>query len=372
MSFIMNKSNLVIGELIRYSQQIKMDEIGLAGQEKLKNSRVLCIGLGGLGSPLLLYLAAAGVGVLGIVDDDIIELSNLHRQILYNHTHINKKKVAAAKEQLLAINPLIQIESYSRRLTEENAAELISQYDIIADGSDNFYTRYLIHSICFELEKPYVYASASHFQGYCSIFHGKQDPCFHCVFPVSINDTNMPSCEGSGVIGTLPGMLGIIQATEVIKWILQIGNPLKKRLLAINMLTMTFKDIIISKNPDCEFCIQNQPIKQLINPINCPTQNDPSHHRITLDEFYKLFTGRNNIQLIDVRSTKEHQIQNIGGLVLPLDELPQRLHELNPNQAVILYCQSGRRSKMALDILLKFGFASVKYLENGLKGITAD
>lgn len=361
-----------MSELIRYSQQIKMEEIGLDGQEKLKNSRVLCIGLGGLGSPLLLYLAAAGVGVLGIVDDDIIELSNLHRQILYNHTHINKKKAVAAKKQLLVINPLIQVKSYSRRLTEDNAAELISQYDIIADGTDNFYTRYLIHSICFELEKPYVYASASHFHGYCSIFHNKQDPCLHCVFPVSVHDTNMPNCEGSGVIGTLPGMLGLIQATETIKWILQIGNPLKKRLLAINMLTMTFKDIIISKNPECEFCMQNQSIKQLINPINCPTQNDPSRHRITLDEFYKLFTGRNNIQLIDVRSTKEHQIHNIGGLVLPLDEVPQRLHELNPNQPVILYCQSGRRSKMALDILLKSGFASVKYLENGLKGITTD
>lgn len=171
----MNKSNLAMNELTRYSQQIKMEEIGLDGQEKLKNSRVLCIGLGGLGSPLLLYLAAAGVGVLGIVDDDIIELSNLHRQILYNHTHINKKKAVTAKKQLLAINPLIQVESYSSRLTEENAAELITQYDIIADGTDNFYTRYLIHSICFKLEKPYVYASASGFQGYCSIFHGKKE-----------------------------------------------------------------------------------------------------------------------------------------------------------------------------------------------------
>lgn len=216
-----------MNKLTRYSQQIKMEEIGLDGQEKLKNSRVLCIGLGGLGSPLLLYLAAAGVGVLGIVDDDIIELSNLHRQILYNHTHINKKKAVTAKKQLLAINPLIQVESYSSRLTEENAAELITQYDIIADGTDNFYTRYLIHSICFELEKPYVYASASGFQGYCSIFHGKQDPCLHCIFPVSVSDINIPNCEGAGVIGTLPGMLGIIQATEIIKWILQIGNPLK-------------------------------------------------------------------------------------------------------------------------------------------------
>ncbi|HEL8628643.1 TPA: HesA/MoeB/ThiF family protein, partial [Legionella pneumophila] len=284
----MNKSNLAMNELTRYSQQIKMEEIGLDGQEKLKNSRVLCIGLGGLGSPLLLYLAAAGVGVLGIVDDDIIELSNLHRQILYNHTHINKKKAVTAKKQLLAINPLIQVESYSSRLTEENAAELIMQYDIIADGTDNFYTRYLIHSICFKLEKPYVYASASGFQGYCSIFHGKKDPCLHCIFPVSANDINMPNCEGAGVIGTLPGMLGIIQATEIIKWILQIGNPLKKRLLAINLLTMTFKNIIISRNPDCEFCIQNQSIRQLINPVNCSTQIEPCHHRITLDEFYQL------------------------------------------------------------------------------------
>lgn len=357
-------------EQIQYSQQIKLDEIGLAGQEKLKNARVLCIGLGGLGSPLLLYLAAAGVGTLGIVDDDIIELSNLPRQILYYQSHVNQKKAIAAKEQLQKINPFIQIISSTDRLTEDNAAELISQYDIIADGTDNFYTRYLIHSICFKLEKPYVYASAAQLQGYCSIFHGKQSPCFHCLFPVSSSRINVSNCEISGVVGPLPGILGIIQATEIIKWILQIGNPLKNRLLIVDLLKMTFKEILLSKNPDCEFCVHNQSIKELICPANCQLPIDSNNLSITKEELHQLFLKNKDITLIDVRTVKEHETQNIGGTVLPLEELSHRLKELNPDHLIILYCQSGKRSQIALNILLKAGFTSVKYVANGLSGVS--
>ncbi|WP_052117550.1 ThiF family adenylyltransferase [Legionella norrlandica] len=362
----MNKLNLTTEESVRYSQHIKLEEIGLVGQKKLKNARVLCIGLGGLGSPLLLYLAAAGIGGLGIVDDDIVELSNLQRQILYNRSHIKQKKTTIAKAQLLALNPSLQVNSYSKRLTEKNAAELISQYDIIADGSDNFHTRYLIHHMCFQLEKPYVYASASQFQGYCSIFHGKQEPCFHCLFPASTTNRNIANCEAGGVLGTLPGLLGIIQATEIIKWILQIGNPLNRRLLVVDLLKMAFKEITLTKNADCEYCVHHHPLKELIYPVNCHSQIDSKHYSITLDELNQLFQKNTSIHLIDVRTAKEHEIQNIGGKILPLEELPHRLDELNPMQPIVLYCQSGKRSQIALRLLLEAGFTSVKYVVNGL------
>ena len=241
--------NFSTDELIRYSQQIKLDGIGLSGQQKLKNARVLCIGLGGLGSPLLLYLAAAGVGTLGIIDDDQVELSNLQRQILYRLSQVSEQKVTATKAQLLALNPHIQVHSYAAKLTEHNAAELISQYDLIADCSDNFPTRYLILDTCLDFNKPYVYASASRFQGYCSLFHGS--PCFRCLFPRSANADNVATCQGEGVLGVLPGILGIIQATEILKWLLKLGNPLEKRLLIIDLLKMSFKEIQLAQNPDC-------------------------------------------------------------------------------------------------------------------------
>jgi sulfur-carrier protein adenylyltransferase/sulfurtransferase len=241
-------------ELIRYSQQIKLEEIGLAGQEKLKNARVLCIGLGGIGCPLLLYLAAAGVGNLGIVDDDIVELSNLQRQILYRLPQLAQQKAAAAKAQLQALNPSIEVHEYPLRLTEQNAVELIEQYDIVADGSDNFCTRYQIHDVCFALDRPYVYGSTSQFQGQCSLFHGKQGPCFRCLFPTPTNTNTIPTCSAGGVLGVLPGLLGVIQATEIIKWVLQTGESLKNRLLLVDLLKMKFQEIHLAKNPDCSLC----------------------------------------------------------------------------------------------------------------------
>jgi sulfur-carrier protein adenylyltransferase/sulfurtransferase len=241
-------------ELIRYSQQIKLEQIGLAGQEKLKSARVLCIGLGGLGSPLLLYLAAAGVGKLGIIDDDVVELSNLHRQILYRQAQIASPKAAAAKEQLQALNPSIGVHSYPIRLTQKNAVELIEQYDIVADGSDNFCTRYLAHDICFALDRPYVYGSTAQFQGQCAVFHGKQGPCFRCLFPTPANIEEAPDCHTGGVLGVLPGLLGVIQASEIIKWVLQTGESLKERLLRVDLLKMKFQEIQLVKNPECSLC----------------------------------------------------------------------------------------------------------------------
>ncbi|KTC78361.1 molybdopterin-synthase adenylyltransferase MoeB [Legionella brunensis] len=361
--------SLSADELVRYSQQIKLPDIGLSGQEKLRNARVLCIGLGGLGSPLLLYLAAAGVGRLGIVDDDLVELSNLQRQILYRQPQVGLQKSAAATAQLLALNPSIHVDSYSERLTEENASKLISQYDIVADGSDNFYTRYLIHDTCFELEKPYVYASASQFQGSCSIFYSSKGPCLRCLFPEPPDNNIIPNCAAGGVIGVLPGILGTIQASEIIKWILKIGNSLEKRLLIIDLLKMTFKEIHLYQNPDCKLCVHRQPLSKLVRPLNCQSPVNLKNYSITPEHLLELLQQNSSITLIDVRSTKEHEAHNIGGKILPLTELPHRLSELDPNQNIILYCHSGNRSISALNILLKAGFTSVKYLINGIDKI---
>jgi len=238
-------------EVLRYSQQFKLDGVGILGQEKLKTARVLCVGLGGLGSPLLMYLAASGIGTLGIIDGDQVELSNLHRQVLYRTSDISRNKSHAAKESLLAINPAISVEAYDGHFTDENSSDLIGQYDIVADCTDNFLTRYLIHDACYALKKPYFYAAVSKFQGQCSVFDGNDGPCLRCLYPIP---NLFGNCQDSGVLGVLPGLLGIIQATEIMKWIFNIGNTLKDKLLVVDLLKMSFKEIHLTKNPDCPFC----------------------------------------------------------------------------------------------------------------------
>jgi sulfur-carrier protein adenylyltransferase/sulfurtransferase len=236
---------------LRYSQQIQLENIGIEGQSKLKDSKVLCIGLGGLGTPLLLYLAASGIGTLGIIDDDQVELSNLHRQILYRDADISINKALASKTALLVINPLITVHAYSEKLTQENSTDLIRQYDIIADCTDNYLTRYLIHDTCYRERKPYVYATASKFQGQCSLFDGNEGPCLRCLYP---SPYIIGNCANSGVLGVVPGILGLIQATEILKWILKIGESLKGKLLVVDLLKMTFQEIQLTKNADCKFC----------------------------------------------------------------------------------------------------------------------
>lgn len=361
----MMHTHLSADEIMRYAQQIKLPEVGLDGQKKLKDARVLCIGLGGLGSPLLLYLAAAGVGKLGIVDHDNVELTNLHRQILYREKHLGQAKSISAREQLLALNPSIEVNSYTEKLTPDNADELISQYDIIADGSDNFSTRYLIHDTCFKFSKPYVYASAGQFQGYCSIFHANQEnPCLRCLFPSAISHTKA-NCASDGVIGVLPGILGILQATEIIKWILNIGTGLVKRLLMVDLLAMSFKDIHLHKNPDCQLCVYGELVHEPIPAVICAEDDIAlKNHAISTQQLIH-FLQKSNTCLVDVRSAAEHKDKNIGGKLIPLVELPRRLNELNRNETIILYCLSGQRSLAAIKILLAAGFTSVKYLKNG-------
>lgn len=359
-------SFLSADEMRRYAQQIKLSEIGLEGQKKLKQARVLCVGLGGLGSPLLLYLAAAGVGKLGIIDPDHVELTNLHRQILYRTQDLNQSKAILAKHQLFALNSSIEVHAYPEKITKNNVDEFISQYDIIADGSDNFATRYLIHDSCFKFNKPYVYASAGQFQGYCAIFHASaENPCLCCLFPNTMPDSQF-NCATDGVIGVLPGLLGILQATEIIKWILKLGTSLIKRLLTVDLLTMSFREIHLRKNPDCQLCVYRkfaeEPIPEMIGSETLPLKD----YAISVQQLIHLLQ-KNNTSLIDVRSEAEHKAKNIGGQLIPIIELPNRLNELNHNHTIIFYCHSGKRSLDAVKLLLTAGFTSVKYLQADIK-----
>lgn len=365
----MFNSMLSEDEVSRYSQQIKLPEIGLVGQNKLKNARVLCVGLGGLGSPLTMYLAAAGVGTLGIIDNDVVDLSNLHRQILYRTSHIDKLKALAAKEQLLALNPNIQINLYSDKLNKENVHDIINQYDVVADGTDNFHTRYMLHDACFASEKPYIYASAAQFHGHCSVFHGKNGPCLRCLFPSPPRSDLSPSCDLGGVLGVVPGLMGVIQAAEIIKYLLEVGTSLKNRLLIVDILKMKFREVQVEQNPDCALCVHNHVKPELYQLSPCP-QLELQNYALLPEQLFALLEQGSQIDLIDVRTIKEHEFKNIGGKVLPLSELPSRLDELDPSHTIVLYCQSGKRSESALNVLKEAGFSYLKYLKNGIAQVT--
>jgi len=258
-------------EFTRYSQQLKLDHIGLEGQLNLKKASVLCIGAGGLGSSVLLHLASAGIGTIGIIDNDAVELSNLQRQILYMTSHIGFKKATIAKQQLAALNPSIDIHAYTERFNINNASELIKQYDIIADCSDNFATRYLINDVCYYHNKPYVYAGVHQFKGQCSLFQGQKTPCFRCLYSSIPMQYSVPNCSDGGVLGVLPGLLGVIQATEIIKWLLTIGHSLAGHLLSIDSLDMQFLTYKIIQNTECALCVLNEPLELLTQPAGWRT-----------------------------------------------------------------------------------------------------
>jgi sulfur-carrier protein adenylyltransferase/sulfurtransferase len=352
--------SLLPEEINRYSQQLKLDHVGLEGQLKLKNARVLCIGAGGLGSSVLLHLASAGVGTIGIVDNDVVELSNLQRQILYQNSQIGYKKAIIAKQQLFALNPNIDIYAYTERFNINNANELINQYDIIADCSDNFATRYLINDICYLLNKPYAFASIYQFEGQCSLFLSKKTPCFRCLYSLIPIADIAPDCSEGGVLGVLPGLFGVIQATEIIKWILKIGNSLAGHLLSIDILKMQFRTFQILQNPECSLCVLQQPLELLI-----PVKTCSSLHSISVKELQQNLTDDENILLLDVRSIEEHKAYNLGGILIPLSELRHRLTELNLNKQIIVYCQSGRRSAQAVKLLIEANLNAI-CLEGGV------
>jgi sulfur-carrier protein adenylyltransferase/sulfurtransferase len=360
-------------EVKRYSRHLIMPEVGIHGQTKLKQSRVLCVGTGGLGSPLALYLAAAGVGHIGLVDSDVVDFSNLQRQILHHTSDVGRKKIVSASEKLRELNPEIEVICHDTMLSENNALDILAQYDIIADGTDNFPTRYLTNDACVLLGKPNVHASIFKFEGQASVFSAKQGPCYRCLYPEPPPPGEIPSCAQGGVLGILPGLLGIVQATEVIKLILGIGTPLIGRLMLFNALDMKTRELHIMKDPQCPMCSASATINQLIDyDVFCGMDNNikntHSSEIIPVAADHLIKQAGQRIILLDVRDPHEWDICRIEGAKhIPLANLSERLHELNPAQETIVYCLMGARSTKAVALLHQAGFRKLHNLTGGIR-----
>jgi adenylyltransferase/sulfurtransferase len=361
-------------EILRYSRHLIMPEVGMEGQQKLKAARVLCVGAGGLGSPLALYLAAAGVGTLGLVDFDVVDLTNLQRQIIHTTNDVGRPKLDSAAEKLVAINPFIQVRKFETKLTSANALDIIRQFDIVADGTDNFPTRYLVNDACVLTGKPNVYASIFRFEGQASVFAAERGPCYRCLYPEPPPPGLVPSCAEGGVLGILPGLLGVIQATEVIKLILGSGEPLIGRLLLVDALAMRFRELRLRKNPECPVCGANPTIRELIDyqefcGIRGESQEAPVSSgvpEIRPEELKARLDAGDDVFILDVREPHEYQICNLGGHLIPLGELPARLNELDSSREIVAHCRSGVRSAQAVTLLRQAGFAKVKNLAGGI------
>lgn len=359
-------------EIERYSRHLLLPEVGVKGQKKLKTAKILCVGAGGLSSPAALYLAAAGIGHLGLVDNDCIDLSNLQRQVLYKTSDVGQKKSTAARHQLLQLNPQIEIQEHDAFLTIKNGKEIAASYDLILDGSDNFSTRYLTNDLAFFLKKPLVYGSIFRFEGQCTIFEAhRKGPCYRCLFPEPPLQGLIPSCSEAGVLGIVPGIIGTLQATEALKWILGIGTSLSGRLLQWNALTMKFREFQIRKNPHCPLCGTRPTITTLTEEkISCATSMNPdtsSIPTITVEELQQKLQQQPPIKLIDVREPQEYEIAHIeGSQLIPLGELISRANELPHDQEIALLCRSGGRSAQALLWLGEAGFSKLYNVEGGI------
>ena len=370
----MLKNKLSDNELRRYARHLVLPEVGEEGQKLFKASRVLIIGAGGLGSPLGLYLAAAGVGKIGIIDFDLVNFSNLQRQVLFTENEVGKPKAEIAKERLHEINSRISIKAYNEKLTYKNAIDIIKDYDIVADGSDNFSAKYLVNDACVLLGKPLVYGSVLRFEGQASVFNAKDGPCYRCLFPEPPDADNVLSCEEVGVLGVLPGIIGSIQANEIIKLIIGKGELLTGRLLMLNSMEMKFREVKFEKNLDCPVCGENPVIKKLTEELynfeSCETGNMANNNfdpEITVEELKKKIDNRERFFLLDVREPIETRISSIGGELIPLKDLPHRIDELNKDDEIIIYCRSGHRSHNAVQFLREqAGFKKVRNLLGGI------
>jgi molybdopterin/thiamine biosynthesis adenylyltransferase/rhodanese-related sulfurtransferase len=363
-------------EILRYSRHLIMPEVGMDGQLKLKAARVLCIGAGGLGSPLALYLAAAGVGTLGIVDFDVVDFTNLQRQIIHSTADVGRKKLESAREKLRGINPYVDVKTFETKLTSQNALELFRDFDIIVDGTDNFPTRYLVNDACVITGKPNVYGSIFRFEGQASVFATKEGPCYRCLYPEPPPPGLVPSCAEGGVLGILPGLVGVIQATEAIKLILGKGEPLIGRLLLVDALAMSFRELRLRKNPDCPVCGTHPTVTKLIDynefcgirgeeqPL--PATDAPKVPEIQVEELKRKLDAGDDVFVLDVREPHEYQICNINGHLIPLGDLPKRVHELDSARDIVVHCRSGVRSAKAVDFLQQSGFKKVKNLAGGI------
>ncbi len=359
-------------EILRYSRHLIMPEVGMEGQQKLKAAKVLCIGAGGLGSPLALYLTAAGVGTLGIVDFDVVDYTNLQRQIIHTTSDVGRKKLDSAAEKLKAINPYINLRTFDTKLTSANALELFREFDIIADGTDNFPTRYLVNDACVLTGKPNVYGSIFRFEGQASVFATEEGPCYRCLYPEPPPPGLVPSCAEGGVLGILPGLVGVIQATETIKLTLGQGDPLIGRLLLVDALGMKFRELKLRKSPDCPACGKNPTVTQLIDynefcgirGEEAPVSTDVP--AITVEELKQKLDSKKDLFILDVREPHEYQICNLNGYLIPLGDLPKRVHELDSSRDIVAHCRSGVRSAKAVNFLRQAGFKKVHNLTGGI------
>ncbi len=370
-------------EIKRYSRHLIMPEVGVEGQRKLKAAKVLCIGAGGLGSPAAMYLAAAGVGTIGIVDFDVVDFSNLQRQLLHGTPDVGRPKLDSAKDRLNALNPNVQIETYDAALSSENAMRLFEPYDVILDGTDNFPTRYLVNDACVLSGKPNAYGSIFRFEGQASVFGTKDGPCYRCLYPEPPPPGLVPSCAEGGVFGVLPGIIGVIQATETIKLILGVGEPLIGRFLIYDALRMRFRELKLRKDADCPVCGTHPTVTKLIDYEQfcgvAPHQVAEAAAKtaaagvgagaLTSSELKAQLDRGANVVIVDVREPQEYQINRIpGSILVPLGDLPKRYVELDPNAAIVTQCKSGMRSAKAQEFLLSKGFTNVRNLTGGILG----
>jgi len=358
-------------EVLRYSRHLLLPEVGIVGQRKLKAARVLTIGAGGLGSPLSLYLAAAGVGTIGIVDFDAVDLTNLQRQIVHGTSTLGRPKLESAEARLTDLNPNVRIEKHDTRLSAENALELLGEYDIIVDGTDNFPTRYLVNDACVLLGKPNVYGSIFRFEGQASVFYSRQGPCYRCLYSEPPPPGLVPSCAEGGVLGVLPGIIGSIQALETIKWIIGAGDSLVGRLLLFDALKLRFRELQLRKDPSCPVCGEHPSIRELIDyEAFCGIGAEPAYDgpEVTAEELSREMQQKGpELVLIDVREPHEWEIAHIDGArLIPLGQLPERLGELDGHAEIVAHCHHGVRSMKALQLLKGAGFSRVRSLAGGI------
>ena len=357
--------------MLRYGRHLILPEVGLEGQKRLKQASVLLIGAGGLGSPAALYLAAAGVDRLGIVDFDKVDLTNLHRQVMHATRNVGVSKLESARQTLSEINPHCQLELHETLLSSENALEIMQGYDIIVDGTDNFPTRYLVNDACVLLGKVNMYGSIFRFDGQATVFCAPGGPCYRCLYPEPPPPGTVPSCAEGGVLGVLPGIIGVIQATEAVKWILGIGNPLVGRLVLYDALEMSFRELKIRRDPECPICGEHRTITQLIDYqqfCGIPKPSDsPEIEELSVEDLDVLMVSGESFVLIDVRESSEYAESRIPGSVLiPLGDLPYRLDELDRSPRYVMQCRSGMRSAKACLILQEAGFGRVQNLKGGI------
>jgi len=367
-------ANLTKEQILRYSRHLIMPEVGVEGQEKLLAAKILLVGAGGLGSPLGLYLAAAGVGRLGIVDFDAVDFTNLQRQIIHRNDDVGRLKVESAKERILSINPDLTVDTYNTKLTRENILPIIKDYDLVVDGTDNFPTRYLVNDACVFQKKPNIYGSIFRFDGQTSVFYPFKGPCYRCLFPEPPPPGLVPSCAEGGVLGVLPGIIGTIQATEAIKLVTGKGEPLIGRLLLFNALKMEFREVALRRNPDCPVCGDKPTITELIDYEQfCGLgrgeegKGEATAYDLSPQDVRELLEKDPNVVVLDVREPHEYEIVHLErATLIPLAELHLRTNELDTANTIVVHCHHGPRSQQAIKVLEHFGFRKLKHLHGGI------